>query len=276
MKAQRMNRSKSPKRPKASRGKTTSPPAAPPPASYLVIHGSVKEARPQGWETHRWPTGNALAENAVVTSRTTEAAMKCPPPPRPDAPPPLPTILEYAVRKYVPEVEKDAPAWAKEAARMVFKWVMPPERRTKASEKYLEGFAIGKIYGARELLPPDKRPPSCADYDGLTEVDMAAKLPLPDERADFFCGERDGEKHVRAVPERAKAKAERTKCFQEIAIGWREILASPISDPQGLHDWLLKKGLLASHKDSKAEARKICRLIGFAGRSEAGTPPEKK
>lgn len=109
---------------------------APPPAAWVVIHG-------------KWKEGDAL------------------PPPRPGGPPPLPNPLELAIRQVFPEVEKDAPAWAKEAARMALKSAMPSEPRRKASEKYLEGFWSGKFSEAEKLLPPERRLGSPADFGGL-------------------------------------------------------------------------------------------------------------
>jgi hypothetical protein len=141
-----------------------------PPAAGLVIHGKHKE-------------GDKL--------------------PKYELPPPLPTLIELAARRFFPDDEGDAPAWAKQAAKMAFASAMPPTRKSKASENYLEGFACGKFSAARELLPADMCSSSPEDFGGLSESQMALKLPS-DQRADFFCGFRDGEKCILEMPNRAK------------------------------------------------------------------------
>ncbi len=226
---------------KKSSGKATAKegPPVPTPAAWLVIHGKVKEGDPL-------------------------------PPPGPDDPPPLPTILEYAVRKFFPEVEKDAPAWAKEAARMALKSAMPPERRRKASEKYLEGLTVGKFSEAKNLLPSDRRPPSPEKYGGLTDEDLALGLPAA-ERADYFCGFRDGELAVKAMLER-RDTLQTVKAYQAIAIHWRE--AKNCEGNAGeLHRWLIEKGAF-HYKADPAATRTICRKIGFPTRGKGGHPSQ--
>lgn len=145
--------------------------------------------------------------------------------------------------------------------------------RGAKSEEYKDGFGCGVLSGALGLLPPESSQ-GAIDIVNYRKQE-AAQLPS-DQAADFFTGLRDGERRVQTMPERAREMAQRTKCFQAIAKGWRKILSSGINDAQGLHDWLIKMGLLVNHRDSKAEARKICRLIGFDGLGKAGKPPEQK
>ena len=209
----------------------------PPPAAYLVIHGKFK-------------VGDKIPEY--------------------DDPPPLPNILEIAIRKYFPEVEKDAPEWAKQAAKMAFKSAMPPERKRKASEKYLEGFTAGKFSEAEKLLPPEKRLPSPADFGGLMDEDLALKLPsIP--RADYFCGVRDGELAVQAMLSRRNT-LQTVKAYQAIATHWRE--ARKCEGNAGeLHRWLIDKGAF-HYKADPAATRTICRKSGFPTRGKAGCPSQ--
>ena len=208
---------------------------APPPAAWLVIHGKVKEGDPI---------------------------------PQYDFPPPLPTLIELAAREFFPNVDGDAPEWAKRAAKMAFASAMPPTRKRKASEKYLEGFDCGKFSAANELLLADMRSPSPEEYGGLSESQMALKLPS-DQRADFFCGFRDGERCVLEMPNRAKT-VQTVKAYRAIAVDWSE--ARECEGNAGkLHRWLIDKGAF-HHLADPAATRTICRKIGFPARSKAGSP----
>ena len=212
-------------------------PLAPPPAAYLVTHGKLKEGDPI---------------------------------PQFEFPPPLPALVELAAKKYFPNVEGDAPEWAKRAAQMAFASAMPPTRKRKASEKYLEGFNCGKFSAANELLPADMRPPLPSKYGGLDDLELLDALKLPsDQRADFFCGFRDGEKCILEMPDRAK-KVQTVKAYQTIAADWRE--ASQCEGNAGkLHRWLIDKGAF-HHRADAAATRTICRKIGFPTRCKAGSP----
>jgi hypothetical protein len=217
---------------------------APPPAAWLVMHGG----------------------NIKVKPYTIRSIKFYPRPPR------LPTSIELAARKIFPEVEADAPEWAKRASQMAFTSAMPPTRKRKASEKYLEGFDCGKFSAAEEMLPPDVRLTSPAEYGGKTDVQLAADLPS-NQRADFFCGFRDGEKSIQEMPNRAKV-IQTIKAYQTIAADWRE--ASKCEGNAGqLHQWLIDKGAI-NFKTDPAATRKICRIIGFPTRSKPGRPQEEK
>jgi len=212
----------------------------PPPVAYVVVHGKIAE------------------EDFQIGVKLPDC----------EYPPPLPNILEFAVRKFFPELERGAPGWAKQAAKMAFKSAMPPERKRNASGKYMEGFMTGKFSEAEKLLPPERIPPSPAAYGGLTERDIAAKLPS-NEAADFFCGLRDGEKAVQNMIERVKT-LQTVKAYQAIAIHWRE--AKDCEGNAGkLHQWLMDKGAI-HYKTDPAATRTICKKIGFPKRSKAGRP----
>lgn len=144
--------------------------------------------------------------------------------------------------------------------------------RGKKSEEYRDGFGCGVIEGILGLLPPES---SEGAFEIVNYQKQEAAQLSSDQSADFFNGRRDGEKSVRKMPERARSMVERSKCFMEIAKGWEELLKKKITNPPELHDWLCKKGLLCSHKDSKAEVRKICRLIGFGANGTVENTPEK-
>ena len=220
--------------------------SAPPPAAWLVMHGEIKEVNPD-----------------------TIRGLK-----HPKFPPPLPTLIELAVRQFFPNVEDDAPEWAKQAAKMAFASALPPTRKRKASEKYLEGFDCGKFSAARELLPADMRPPLPSEYGGLDDLDLRNALKLPsDQRADFFCGFRDGEKSVREMPSRATV-LQTVKSYAAIAAHWRE--ASKCEGNAGkLHQWLIDR-LVINFRTDPAATRKMCRIIGFPTRNKAGSPRQDK
>ena len=211
---------------------------APPPAAWLVTEGKAKE-------------GDKFPEYDF-------------PPPLPG----LPSMIELAARNFFPNVEGDAPDWAKRASKMAFASAIPPTRKRKASEKYLEGFDCGKFSAAKELVPADMRFPSPEDYGGLSESQLALKLSS-DQRADFFCGFRDGERCVREIPNRVKV-VQTVKAYQAIAADWRN--ARECEGNAGkLHRWLIDKGAF-HHFADPAATRTICRKIGFPTRSKAGSP----
>lgn len=215
--------------------------AAPPPAALIVLHGKITE------------------ENAGKFSDY-------------DYPPRLPTSIELAARQFFPNVEKDAPEWAKHAVKMAFASAMPLTRKRKASEQYLAGFSTGKFSAAKEMLPADMRLPCPSEYGGLTDCELALKLPS-DQRADFFCGFRDGEKLVQEMPNRAKV-VQTVKAYQAIAADWCE--ASKHEGNAGqLHQWLIDKGVIHFRTDPAA-TRKICGIIGFPKRSKAGSPRQEE
>ena len=184
--------------------------------------------------------------------------------------PPLPTLVELAARKFFPNVAGDAPEWAKQAAKMAFASAMPPTRKKQASSKYLEGFDLGKFSAARELLPAEMRPPLPSEYGGIDDLELRDALKLPsDQRADFFCGLRDGEKCVREMPERAKA-TQRVKMYRIIAAEWQQ--AKKCEGNAGdLHRWLETTSAIVQGTDYAA-TRKVCQLIGFPMREKAGRP----
>lgn len=194
--------------------------------------------------------------------------------PEHDLPPLLPTVIELAARRFFPNVQSDAPEWAKRASEMAFASAMPPTRKSKASEKYLEGFDYGKVSAATEFLPAKMRPALPSKYGGIDDLELRDALKFPsDQRADFFCGIRDGEKCVREMPERAKA-TQRVKMFRIIAAEWREARKCE-GNAGNLHRWLETKGAIVQGTDYAA-TRKVCRLIGFPMREKAGRPTNVK
>jgi hypothetical protein len=186
-----------------------------------------------------------------------------------DYPPRLKSLVEMAVSKFFPDVEEDAPEWAKRAAKLAFASAMPPNRKRNASENYLAGFRCGELFGAAEMLPPAV---TVATLFGIRyEREFYASRPS-DEAADFFAGLRDGEKWLREMPKRATV-VQTVKAFRTIAADWRE--ASECEGNAGeLHGWLIDKGAIF-YKTDPATTRRICGKIGFP-KGEAGRPPEKK
>jgi len=217
-----------------------------PPAAWLVTHGEIKDVNCDTIPGLKYPK----------------------------FPPPLPTLIDLAARKFFPKVGDDAPEWAKQAAKMGFASAMPPTRKLKASEKYLAGFDFGKFSAARELLRTNMRFPLPSEYGGLDDLELCDALKLPsDQRADFFCGFRDGEKCVREMPERANA-TQRVKMFRIIAEEWQE--AKKCEGNAGdLHRWLETKSAIVQGTDYAA-TRKVCKLIGFPMREKAGRPTKAK
>jgi hypothetical protein len=171
-------------------------------------------------------------------------------------PPRLKSLVEMAVSKFFPNVEGNAPKWAKRAAELAVASAMPPNRKRNASENYLAGFGCGELFGAAEMLPPAV---TDATLFGIRyEREFYASLPS-DEAADYYTGLRDGEKRLREMPEKANA-FQRVKAFRAIAAGWRE--AEKFESSSQLHDWLLRNGAIVTATDSR-ETRKICKMIGL-------------
>jgi hypothetical protein len=178
------------------------------------------------------------------------------------------TMEKLAASQFCPVVEEDAPDWARRAAAMVFDFLMPPPRKRKASEAYHIGFESGYTHCAAELVARELREEygrlllevSKAGQDQL-KGKAAAQMP-PAMAADFFAGLRDGDQHMRQMPERAQYMAQRTKIFRALAEHWKEILPGKIQDTDQLHQWLLSKKFISPGTDSR-ETRQVCQRIGL-------------
>jgi hypothetical protein len=193
-------------------------------------------------------------------------------------------LLESAMRRCCPKLEDAAPQWAQQARQMFLVALKLRNRKSKASEFYNIGLESGWNHGLGELIFNDARVAeglrdlaSKALKESKDALKTKVATEVPEEMAaDFFAGMSDGTAGARRVPNQAQ-KFERTKCFREIAMGWRELVEENIivgnqADDQALHEWLDKKGFLKLHADSKAEARKIRRLIGCEKRGNTKKP----
>jgi len=190
------------------------------------------------------------------------------------------TMEKLAASKFCPDVDEDAPEWARRAAQMVFDFLMPPQRKRKASEAYNLGFESGYTHRAAELVSRELR----AEYGHLLlDVSKAAQDQLkgkaaaqmpPEMAADFFAGVRDGGKHMRQMPERAQHMAQRTKIFRALAARWQEIMPDQIQNTDQLHQWLLSQKIILSNTDSR-ETRQVCKRIGLRYKNP-GRPRKQK
>ena len=188
----------------------------------------------------------------------------------PGAPPPLKGLFEMAISNFCPDVEKNAPEWARRAREIAVDSLMLPCRKKNASEAYKNGFGSGEYEGMQKLLSPETGE-SPTDLGQIT-IEFAVKQS-PDFRADFFVGWRDGEALVRDMPNRARA-VQTIKAYQAIAADWPE--SSKCEGNAGkLHQWLIDKGVIHFRTDPAA-TRKICRIIGFPTRGKAGSPRQEK
>jgi hypothetical protein len=181
------------------------------------------------------------------------------------------SLVEIATSKIFPDVEENAPTWAKRAMELAVASAIPLSRKRNASEHYNTGVACGQLIGSAAMLPPDVTKDALFGIPVCREM-YATSLPS-DDAADFFAGVRDGEKRLRELPERAKT-FQTIKAFRTIALDWRE--ASQYEGNAGeLHGWLIDKGVI-HFKTDPAFTRGICGKIGFPKRARAGRPPEKK
>ncbi len=189
---------------------------------------------------------------------------------------PLPSLLDLLKERFDLRVEGDGPQWAKRAADLAFGSLVPPRRKQKASEAYNIGFDSGYAQGAWDLLPPtppDKGFQLIAGVHGCGTILKRhwAEQPV-DKAADFFCGFRDGEKLMRAAPERARQMAQRTKIFRAIASHCKEIAPGILHSTGQLHQWLLSQKIIVPGTDS-SEIRLVCTRIGLRYK-KPGKPPK--
>lgn len=180
--------------------------------------------------------------------------------------PGLPSLLGLLKERFNLRIERDAPQWAKRAADFAFDSLVPPRRKQKASEAYNIGFDSGYAQGAWDLLPPTPPKQDFQLIAGVHGCGMFLKQHWATQptgnAADFFCGFRDGEKHMRGAPERAWQMAQRTKIFCAIASRWKEIAPGILHSTGRLHQWLLSQKVILPGTDS-AEIRLVCSRIGL-------------
>lgn len=188
------------------------------------------------------------------------------------------TLDELAASKFCPVVDDEAPDWAKQAAQMVLASLLPQHRKRKASQMYNIGFESGYMNTAAELIASDLHD----EYGRLllemsktaqSKLKIRAATELPPEVAhDFFKGIADGNHLMRAMPERARQMAQRTKIFSAIATHWKEIAPGVFHSTGQLHKWLLSQKLILPGTDS-CEIRLVCAKIGLRYK-KPGKPPK--
>lgn len=192
----------------------------------------------------------------------------------PGSPPPLKDTIQMAVEKFCPEVEPDAPDWAKRAREQVVCSLMPPCRTRRPSEDYLNGFGCGELSGAASLLPAELT----TIPNILNDVWSRWALKLPaEQRAEFFIGARDGERRMAGLRDKADSLASRAKVFLAIAQNWRKVATFGSDDElwtwlKSLHDASGKPAIVDhAYREPHRELRKIRAKIGLSYR-----PPRNK
>ena len=147
--------------------------------------------------------------------------------------------------------------------------------KRKMSNEYRAGFGCGLLSGACGLLPPKWS--GASDIVGFRRQE-AAQLPAA-QALDFFTGQRDGEKHMQKMPERAKQMTQRAKIFQAIATQWGEITPGKLNTTRELYEWLCRQNVIQpvgqrtgkGGTDSR-EIRKVCKIIGLRYSDQQGRP----